>query len=727
MADVNTLVDVIDTRFQTSGAAEATASLDKVAGAHGAVEAASDKSTKATISAEAALSRLQSKYDQEYRAKTQLEKAETTLTRAREQGLISREREIELMALAEKGLLKEAESENVLAAARERLNKVSEFGAGLTGGVGGIAGLLGLGAVVELGNAIKETTKQAEELDAASKRIGMNTDQLQELGFAAKTLNVDFGEMVAGMDKFNVAIGQASRGAGTLAPILKANGITLKDSNGNQKSTNELLYEYADLVKNAKNEQDQALLVRLAFGRAGSKETELLAGGSAALKDYADKAHQLGAVQKDELIKNTAELDKVFNQYTSAVQTALTGVLYEFLNWLKSVTGEMTSQEDILQRVKNMAGGLVAGGAVGLAAGGPIGGVIGAGVGVYAGANTPIIQTNKNFVPGGVGAQGGAMIDPTAGQPFRYPADTAGSIGPAGTDTGSFDWAGFKKFADPKTIIPGTKTGPDAFQQAETAIKKQTDALKVQADTFGMTGEALARYTKQQDLLNVAAEHNIKLSPEQKAEVDKLADSYAKAVTVIEHMKAVQEAVNFLAQDAYDAFMSWINGTDSLAHAMQNLAKQILEAALQAELLGQGPLANLFGTGGGAGGLIQGGIKAIMGMFGGGMAGGGPLDSGKWYIAGEHGPEPIWGGGPGAAAMGYGGGGGNGGGGGVQVNVINQTDASVSVQDRGEGAGGQRKLEIMVRNIVGHDIASGFHDKALQSRGAGGRQPAKYG
>lgn len=39
-------------------------------------------------------------------------------------------------------------------------------------------------------------------------------------------------------------------------------------------------------------------------------------------------------------------------------------------------------------------------------------------------------------------------------------------------------------------------------------------------------------------------------------------------------------------------------------------------------------------------------------LFGGGRAEGGPLNPGKWYIAGEKGPEAIWGGGPGAFAAG---------------------------------------------------------------------------
>jgi NAD(P)H-hydrate repair Nnr-like enzyme with NAD(P)H-hydrate epimerase domain len=56
------------------------------------------------------------------------------------------------------------------------------------------------------------------------------------------------------------------------------------------------------------------------------------------------------------------------------------------------------------------------------------------------------------------------------------------------------------------------------------------------------------------------------------------------------------------------------------------------------------------------------------------------MQSGKWYIAGEHGPEAIWGGG-GAYAMGYGGGGN--GGGGVSISThIDARGASVELISR---------------------------------------------
>ncbi len=68
------------------------------------------------------------------------------------------------------------------------------------------------------------------------------------------------------------------------------------------------------------------------------------------------------------------------------------------------------------------------------------------------------------------------------------------------------------------------------------------------------------------------------------------------------------------------------------------MLKKIAEAVLQASLLGQGPLAGLFGTsptgGGSVGGLLGGLFKGLFGR-----ASGGPVARGQAYRVGENGPE----------------------------------------------------------------------------------------
>ncbi|HML92211.1 phage tail length tape measure family protein [Methyloceanibacter sp.] len=88
---------------------------------------------------------------------------------------------------------------------------------------------------------------------------------------------------------------------------------------------------------------------------------------------------------------------------------------------------------------------------------------------------------------------------------------------------------------------------------------------------------------------------------------------------------------------AYDAFDSLIVQQESWNDVMGNSLKLLARMALQASLLGEGPLAGAFGTasaGGAPGGLIG-------ALFGGARAKGGPVAAGQAYLVGEHGPEYL--------------------------------------------------------------------------------------
>jgi hypothetical protein len=120
--------------------------------------------------------------------------------------------------------------------------------------------------------------------------------------------------------------------------------------------------------------------------------------------------------------------------------------------------------------------------------------------------------------------------------------------------------------------------------------------------------------------------------------------------------------------------------------------ERILLRKMVSEPLAEG-MSSIFK--GGAGSVFSGIGDWIKGLFGGFKAEGGPLDSGKWYIAGEHGPEPVWGGGAGAFAMGYGGGGG--GGSSVVVNVINNSGAQVRTAQREDA--GRLTMDVIVEQV----------------------------
>ncbi|TGU87718.1 phage tail tape measure protein [Mesorhizobium sp. M00.F.Ca.ET.151.01.1.1] len=88
---------------------------------------------------------------------------------------------------------------------------------------------------------------------------------------------------------------------------------------------------------------------------------------------------------------------------------------------------------------------------------------------------------------------------------------------------------------------------------------------------------------------------------------------------------ALQQAGMFFGQQFTSSLSGLLTGTSTVTDAVRNLANALIDASLQAMLLGQGPLAALFGTAGG-GGLFG----AIFGFADGGYTGQG----GKYEPAG---------------------------------------------------------------------------------------------
>lgn len=100
----------------------------------------------------------------------------------------------------------------------------------------------------------------------------------------------------------------------------------------------------------------------------------------------------------------------------------------------------------------------------------------------------------------------------------------------------------------------------------------------------------------------------------------------AERIAEEQAMESLKAQYNFFANTAYDAISGLIFQGNSLAETMENVGKMILQAALQASLLGTGPLATLLGTSGGGG---------LLGAIGGALFGTIPaLSKGGGILAG---------------------------------------------------------------------------------------------
>lgn len=177
-----------------------------------------------------------------------------------------------------------------------------------------------------------------------------------------------------------------------------------------------------------------------------------------------------------------------------------------------------------------------------------------------------------------------------------------------------------RRAAAPET--PDT-TRADQIERYIASLEKEVRVVEAEARTFGLSNTEKARANA---LARIGAEE---VTPAQIRQIEALADRQTKAKESTERLRQAQEDYNSavrLAGGAVSGFLSDIvSGGKNAEEALSNLIKRLADAALQAQLLGDGPLAGLLGTKG-KDGAVGGLIGQLFSGLNPGGAGGSPVD-----------------------------------------------------------------------------------------------------
>ena len=217
--------------------------------------------------------------------------------------------------------------------------------------------------VVEFGERIAE---QGEQLEKASVRLGISTDALQALGYAAVQSGSDMGQLTFALLTLQDKIGDAlvnkgGEGSKTFAKL----GISIKDANGHVKDAGDLLETVADRVAKAKTQAEKTSIAMQAFGRQGKSLLPLLEGGSAGIKAYREEFEALGGGIREDAIKASSKyittlgkLHAVHDGLTGQISVVLLPVLDRMIDVLTHVERDMINVAKSSSTVQVALGGL---------------------------------------------------------------------------------------------------------------------------------------------------------------------------------------------------------------------------------------------------------------------------------------------------------------------------------------------------------------------------------
>lgn len=208
--------------------------------------------------------------------------------------------------------------EGVNTAARA-FNEADTQLAGLSAGAKKAGALLAAAfSITAISAFVRESITAADAATKTATAIGTTVEQYTALQYAAELGGVGTSELNSALTKFNRTADEAANGGKTQAEAFERLGVSLTDSAGKLKTSEQLFAEIADIFQRLPAGVEKSALAMELFGRSGAKLIPLLNGGAEGLEQLRKEAEALGlvigseqAVQSEAFNDNMTRIGKV--------------------------------------------------------------------------------------------------------------------------------------------------------------------------------------------------------------------------------------------------------------------------------------------------------------------------------------------------------------------------------------------------------------------------------
>ncbi len=168
-------------------------------------------------------------------------------------------------------------------------------------------------AIAAIGTAIGAAAKKAFEFATSagemadnvatlSSQTGISTGKLQEWQYASNFIDVSVDTMTSSMAKMVKGMGSGNKAFDKL-------GVSVRDSNGNLRDSEDVFADAIDALGNISNESERDTLSMEIFGKSAQDLNPLIKAGGDALKKYGEEAKAMGTVMDDEAVSALGSFD----------------------------------------------------------------------------------------------------------------------------------------------------------------------------------------------------------------------------------------------------------------------------------------------------------------------------------------------------------------------------------------------------------------------------------
>ena len=227
-----------------------------------------------------------------------------------------------------------AKSSKAIEARLRKLGKGVEMALKFAGG----AAVAAFGA---LAVSVKQAIDNADDMSKMAQKIGISTEALSTLGYAAKLAGVEMGEFQAGLNRLTKFQNDAAQGTERNIELFTRLGVAYQNADGSLRDAGAVFRDLADRLSAMPDGADKAAIALEAFGRSGANLIPMLNLGNGGIEELEERARRLGLELSDGAGKSAEELNDRLSDLWSVTEGLSLTVAQELLPDIIELTNSL--------------------------------------------------------------------------------------------------------------------------------------------------------------------------------------------------------------------------------------------------------------------------------------------------------------------------------------------------------------------------------------------------
>ena len=228
---------------------------------------------------------------------------------------------------------------------------------------GALALLVGINVIQrnisKFAQALMATVDAMDQLDKASKRLGMTVQEFQQLSIATRMAGVEFEQLQTGFAAMQRNIGMFAMGTGEAKVAFEQLGLTMSDLRG--KSAIEQFGLITDKLNEFAEPAEKASLAMKIFGEGGMKMLPFINQGSAGFNELTANVRTLTGELDSGVVESMVEIKDLLAVFGEARQMAQANFFAQFTDIIRFFTLALLSAAQALKGIdfSSMFGGVM--------------------------------------------------------------------------------------------------------------------------------------------------------------------------------------------------------------------------------------------------------------------------------------------------------------------------------------------------------------------------------